>query len=119
MVVTKAPSEPFAIVQATLLGMLAQDVPHNYMARRRGPFAGHARLVPPPRVKKVFVSTRRDRADYHCTSWPGAPACKEGNLAYFYDQYGLCAYDFVAQLDADHIPEPGYLWQMLRPFADP
>ena len=32
---------------------------------------------------------------------------------------GYDRYDFVSQLDADHVPEPTYLAEMLRPFADP
>src|SRR5690606_1073924 len=36
-----------------------------------------------------------------------------------YDHYGYERYDFVSQLDADHVPEPGYLFNILRPFADP
>ena len=116
MVVTKAPSEPFAIVQATLLGMLAQDVPHETWLADEAPSQATLDWC---RQHGVFVSTRRHRADYHRVSWPRRTRCKEGNLAYFYDQYGYARYDFVAQLDADHIPEPGYLWQMLRPFADP
>ncbi|MGO6907962.1 glycosyltransferase, partial [Rhizobium ruizarguesonis] len=41
------------------------------------------------------------------------------NLAFFNDHYGYSRYDFVAQLDADHVPAPDYLFNMLRPFADP
>ena len=67
----------------------------------------------------VLLSTRKGRADYHRASWPRRTRCKEGNLAYFYDHYGYARYDFVAQLDADHVPQPGYLFDMLRPFADP
>ncbi len=37
---------------------------------------------------------------------------------FFYDHYGYDRYDFVVQLDADHVPEPGYLSEMLRPFGD-
>ena len=57
----------------------------------------------------VFVSTRKGRADYHRTTWPRRTRCKEGNLAFFYDHYGYERYDFVVQLDADHVPEPDYL----------
>jgi cellulose synthase/poly-beta-1,6-N-acetylglucosamine synthase-like glycosyltransferase len=56
---------------------------------------------------------------YQRQSWPRRRGCKEGNLAYFYDHYGYERYDVVVQLDADHVPAPGYLAEMLRPFADP
>src|SRR5260370_1289690 len=67
----------------------------------------------------VHVSTRKGRVDYHRLTWPRRTRCKEGNLAFFYDNYGYERYDIVSQLDADHAPRPGYLREMLRPFADP
>jgi cellulose synthase/poly-beta-1,6-N-acetylglucosamine synthase-like glycosyltransferase len=116
MVVTKAPSEPFSVVSETLKAMLAQDVPHDTWLADEDPSEATLDWC---RRHGVFVSTRKGRADYHRTSWPRRTRCKEGNLAFFYDHYGYDRYDFVAQLDADHVPEPGYLFQMLRPFADP
>lgn len=115
MVVTKAPSEPFSIVRATLEAMLAQDVPHDTWLADEDP--SWETLVW-CRRNSVSVSTRKGRADYHLSTWPRRTRCKEGNLAFFYDQYGYAQYDFVVQLDADHVPEPGYLFEMLRPFAD-
>ncbi len=116
MVVTKAPAEPFAVVQQTLLAMLAQDVAHDTWLADEDPqpatidwCASHG----------VHISTRRGIEAYHQKTWPRRTRCKEGNLAWFYDQYGYRNYDFVAQLDADHVPQPGYLRQMLLPFADP
>ncbi|MFB9950111.1 glycosyltransferase family 2 protein [Rhizobium puerariae] len=116
MVVTKAPSEPFPVVRETLEAMLAQDVPHDTWLADEDPSAETLGWC---KRHGVFVSTRKGRLDYHRTSWPRRTRCKEGNLAFFYDHYGYVRYDFVAQLDADHVPEAGYLFQMLRPFADP
>jgi cellulose synthase/poly-beta-1,6-N-acetylglucosamine synthase-like glycosyltransferase len=116
MVTTKAPSEPFEVVVTTLKAMLAQDVAHDTWLADEDPtpdtLAWCCR-------HGVLVSTRKDRPDYHRQTWPRRTRCKEGNLAFFYDHYGYERYDFVAQLDADHVPEPDYLRQMLRPFADP
>src|SRR5207302_7930091 len=59
-------------------------------------------------------------AGYHNPSWPRRAKCKEGNLAFFYevlDGYGR--YDFVVQLDADHVPDHTYLTEMVRPFINP
>jgi cellulose synthase (UDP-forming) len=116
MIVTKTPVEPFAVVRATLEAMLAQDHPHDTWLADEDPApetlawcAAHG----------VRVSTRRGRTDYHRATWPRRTRCKEGNLAYFYDQWGYDDYDIVVQLDADHVPQPGYLREMLRPFADP
>ena len=116
MVVTKAPSEPFEVVAETLRAMLAQDVPHDTWLADEDPSPATLAWC---REHGVFVSTRKGRADYHRQSWPRRTRCKEGNLAFFYDHYGYERYDFVSQLDADHVPEPGYLFNMLRPFADP
>lgn len=116
MVVTKAPSEPFEVVAETLSAMLAQDVPHDTWLADESPSLETLGWC---LDHGVFVSTREGREDYHRKTWPRRTRCKEGNLAFFYDQYGYERYDFVVQLDADHVPEPGYLSQMLRPFADP
>ena len=116
MVVTKAPSEPFSVVAETLEAMLAQDVPHDTWLADEDPSEATLDWC---RSHGVLVSTRKGRADYHRATWPRRTRCKEGNLAFFYDHYGYDRYDFVAQLDADHVPAPGYLFEMLRPFADP
>ena len=116
MVVTKAPSEPFDVVADTLLCMLAQDHPHdNWLADEDTSPATLAWC----RDHGVQVSTRKGQEDYHRLTWPRRTRCKEGNLAFFYDHYGYERYDIVCQLDADHAPSPGYLREMLRPFADP
>lgn len=116
MIVTKTPSEPFAVVQRTLEAMLAQDYPHDTWLADEDP---QPETIAWCKAHGVRISTRKDRPDYHRAEWPRRTRCKEGNLAYFYDTYGYQAYDFVSQLDADHVPQPGYLRAMLAPFADP
>lgn len=116
MVVTKAPSEPFSLVRVTLLAMLAQNYPHDTWLADEAP---SAEVIDWCARHGVLLSTRQNVDSYHNRSWPRRTRCKEGNLAYFYDHYGYERYDFVAQLDADHVPAEGYLEAMLRPFADP
>ncbi len=116
MVVTKAPSEPFDVVRKTLEAMLAQDYPHDTWLADEDPDAQTEAWCAEHGVQ---ISTRRGREDYHRPTWPRRTRCKEGNLAYFYDHYGYDGYDFVSQLDADHVPKPTYLSEMLKPFADP
>jgi cellulose synthase (UDP-forming) len=116
MVVTKAPSEPFVLLQQTLLAMLAQSYPHDTWLADEQPTAD---VLAWCEAHGVRVSTRHGVARYHQPRWPRRTRTKEGNLAYFYDHYGYAAYDIVSQLDADHVPAPGYLEAMLRPFADP
>lgn len=116
MVVTKAPSEPWSIVQNTLEGMLSQDFPqaYNVWLADEDPSSETLQWCS---LNDVKVSSRKGVAAYHQQSFPARTKCKEGNLRYWYDRYGY-GYDFVAQLDADHKPEPEYLFHMMQPFAD-
>lgn len=118
MVVTKAPAEPWPVVRETLEAMLAQDFPLPFdvwLADER----------PSPETLAwcldhgVRVSTREGVPEYHRPTWPRRTRCKEGNLAYFYDHWGYECYDVVAQMDADHVPDPDYLRHMVVPFRDP
>jgi cellulose synthase (UDP-forming) len=118
MVVTKAPSEPWSVARKTLQGMLDQDYPAPYdvWLADEDPTREVANWCARHGVQ---LSTRRGAREYHRPSWPRRTRCKEGNLAYFYDFFGYDRYDVVAQLDADHVPEPGYLQAMVAPFIDP
>lgn len=116
MVVTKAPSEPFPIVRETLKAMLRQEYPHDTWLADEDPSIETVQWC---REHGVRISTRKDHPEYHNKTWPRRAKCKEGNLAFFYDHYGYSNYDFVVQLDADHVPADGYLEEMLRGFADP
>ena len=119
MIVTKAPSEPWPIVSRTLEAMLAQDFPRPYDAWL-------ADEDPTPETRDwcaahgVHLSCRKGVVGYHNPTWPRRQKCKEGNLAYFYEVMGgYDNYAFVSQLDADHVPAPHYLTEMIRPFANP
>jgi cellulose synthase/poly-beta-1,6-N-acetylglucosamine synthase-like glycosyltransferase len=116
MVVTKAPCEPFSIVQQTLLGMLSQRYPHHTWLADEDP---SPETLDWCKRHGVEVSCRKNDPEYQRSSWPRRKRCKEGNLAFFYDHFGYGEYDFVIQMDADHIPQEGYLEEMLRPFIDP
>ena len=115
MVVTKAPSEPASMLQETLSAMLEQNVSHDTWLADEDPQPALSKWC---EERGVFISSRKNVAAYHRPTWPRRKACKEGNLAYFYDHFGYDNYDFVIQMDADHIPRSGYLENMLRPFLD-
>lgn len=117
-VVTHAPSEPWPVARSTLTAMLEQDYPLPY----------HVWLCTEQPTEEITswcsdhqvrISSRAAEASYHRATWPRRTKCKEGNLAYFYDHWGYRSYDVVAQLDCDHVPAPGYLAQVVRPFSDP
>jgi cellulose synthase (UDP-forming) len=117
-VVTKAPSEPWALARSTLEAMLAQEYPHSYDVWLCDEDPTNE-TVEWCAKNHVRLSTRRGIAEYHRAAWPRRTKCKEGNLAYFYDNWGYRDYDAVAQLDCDHAPSPTYLAEVIRPFADP
>lgn len=117
MVVTKAPSEPWPVVQRTLEAMLSQEYgQYDVWLADEDPSDESLSWC---REAGVQVSTRRGVDGYHRPDWPRRARCKEGNLAFFYDRFGYERYEIVAQLDADHVPAPTYLREMVRPFADP
>jgi len=116
MIVTKAPSEPWYIVRKTLEAMLAQEHPHDTGLADEDP---QPETVDWCKANNVRISTRKGIAEYHQPTWPRRTKCKEGNLAYFYDTVGYKNYDIVVQLDADHVPDSGYLEAMIRPFVAP
>jgi cellulose synthase (UDP-forming) len=116
MVVTKTPSEPVSPVKVTLQGMLAQEYPHDVWLAGED---SDPDTVFWCRLNGVRRSTRNGVDAYHQPSWPRRAGSQEGNLSYFYDHQGYDNYDIVVPPDADHKPAPGYLEEMLRPFADP
>ena len=117
-VVTRAPSEDWDMARSTLTAMRAQQFPRDYDVwlcdEQPTP-----RIAAWCRAGNVELSTRFGVRSYHRQHWPRRTRCKEGNLAYFYDHWGYRDYDVVVQLDCDHRPAPGYLSEMVRPFADP
>jgi cellulose synthase (UDP-forming) len=117
MVVTKAPSEPWEMVQETLEAMLTQRFPLKYdvwLADEDPSLLAYEWCE----NNNVQISTRKDNIKYHNSNFPGRTKTKEGNLRYFYDMYGYEKYDFICQLDADHVPESDYLLHMISPFID-
>ncbi|SEK84732.1 cellulose synthase (UDP-forming) [Roseovarius azorensis] len=116
MITTKTPAEPFSVARRTLEAMLTQDYPHDTWLADEDPDAETLNWCA---ANGVRICTRKGVAAYHRPVWPRRTRCKEGNLAYFYDHHGYENYDIVSQLDTDHVPQPGYLREILRPFADP
>jgi cellulose synthase (UDP-forming) len=118
MVVTRAPSEPWPVARDTLIAMLGQRFPHPYdvwICDERPT----EEILEWCAENGVRVSCRNGIDEYHRSTWPRRTKCKEGNLSYFYDGWGYEFYDVVSQFDCDHVPQPTYLAEMVRPFADP
>lgn len=118
MIVTKAPSEPWGMVRETLEAMVGQDYPYGYDVWLADEQPSDLTLEW-CRRHDVRISTRSGIDAYQRQSWPGRAKTKEGNLCWFYDHWGYDRYDVVVQPDSDHVPAPGYLAEMVRPFANP
>lgn len=116
MVITKAPSEPWDVAKKTLKAALNQDIIHDTWLADEDPALDTINWC---KDHGVRISTRKGVSDYHRDSWPRRTKCKEGNLAFFYDNFGYDNYDLVAQIDIDHVPTKSYLRQMILPFLDP
>ncbi|MDL2402179.1 glycosyltransferase family 2 protein [Rhizobium mayense] len=110
LVVTRACHEPLSVVQATLQAALDQ-VGCDFDVWLIG-------ANPDLEMMKwcmehgVFTSTAPKGVE-------ASSPCREAILTSFYDRFGYERYDFVAQLDADHLPDKTYLREMIRPFRDP
>jgi cellulose synthase (UDP-forming) len=115
MITTRAPNEPFSVVKTTLLAMKDQEFPHDTWLADEDP---DKEIKEWCKQNDVRLCSRKGITEYHRPEWPRRTKSKEGNLAYFYDHYGYDHYDFVAQLDADHVPAENYLNEMLRPFVN-
>ena len=119
MIVTKAPSEPWDVVQNTLKAMIAQDIdgyPYHVWLADEDP---SSETIEWCLDQGVFISCRKGVEGYHNVDWPRRRKCKEGNLMYFYDKWGYDRYDVVFQFDSDHAPTPSYLKNSLPAFMDP
>ena len=119
MSVTKAPSEPWSVVENTLKAMIAQDIDgYSYdvwLADENPSDDTIAWCL----NQGVRISSRKGVAEYDNVDWPRRRRCKEGNLMYFYDKWGYDQYDVVFQFDSDHAPTPSYLKNSLPAFMDP
>ncbi len=120
VVVTKVPSEPWAMVRETLEHALRAAVmlPAKvdvWLADEHPSDETKAWCL----AAGVRLSTRFGEASYHRASWPRRTRSKEGNLAYFFDTYGYDLYDVVSCFDSDHLCAPHYFQEVARAFQDP
>lgn len=119
MIVTKAPSEPWSVVETTLKAMIAQEIdgyPYDVWLADENP---SDYTIAWCLNQGVRISSRKGVAEYDNVDWPRRRRCKEGNLMYFYDKWGYDQYDVVFQFDSDHAPTPSYLKNSLPAFMDP
>ncbi|MDL2407360.1 glycosyltransferase family 2 protein [Rhizobium calliandrae] len=110
VVVTRASHEPRPVVQATLRAALDQvGCDFDVWLSEANPDLDMMKWC---MEHGVFTSTAPKGVE---APSPGRNAM----LTSFYDRFGYERYDFVVQLDADHVPDENYLREMIRPFRDP
>ncbi|MBB3453194.1 cellulose synthase (UDP-forming) [Rhizobium sp. BK313] len=115
VVVNRASSEPLPVVQATLRAVLDQvGCDFDVWLADENPSLDMMKWC-----IEHGVFTSMTRKGVEATAHDPSPRCKQAILASFYDRFGYEKYDFVVQLDADHVPDKSFLREMIRPFRDP
>jgi cellulose synthase (UDP-forming) len=111
--------EPIEVLERTVTAMCNQEgYPHDVWVLDEGDT---------PEVREhcarlgAHVFSRKNIARYQSSVWPFKRKTKAGNYNAWLDWLAEheIHYDILIQMDTDHVPQPGYLIEMLRPFADP
>lgn len=112
-------SETIDVLARTIVAMRDQEgYPHDVWVLDEGDTANAKALC--ARVGARHFS-RKNMPEYQETTWPFQARMKAGNYNSWLDwitTQGI-GYDIIMQMDTDHVPQPGYMMEMLRPFADP
>jgi cellulose synthase (UDP-forming) len=112
-------AESTAVLERTITAMRDQGgFPHDVWVLDEGDLPEARDLC--RRVGARHFS-RRGTARYQQAAWPFKAKTKAGNYNSWLDWLGTqgIGYDVLLQMDTDHVPQPGYMIEMLRPFADP
>ena len=112
-------SESLEVLARTIVAMRDQEGPaHDVWVLDEGDAPAVADLC---RQVGARHFSRKGIARYQGTAWPFKARTKAGNYNAWLDwiaQRGI-EYDVLLQMDTDHVPQPRYLLEMLRSFADP
>lgn len=113
---TVVPSaEPLAMLERTVRALLALEYPHDTWVLDEGDDDQVKDLCRKLGVKHF---SRRGIERYQTESGPYQSASKHGNYNAWFTEVGFDTYDIIAAFDADHVPEPGLLLQVLGYFND-
>jgi len=111
-------AEPLDILERTIVAMVNQEgYPHDVWVLDEGDLPEVRALC--SRVGAKHFS-RRHRPEYQRNVWPFKAKTKSGNYNAWLDwiEEERIEYDIILQMDTDHVPQPGYMQEMLRSFAD-
>jgi cellulose synthase (UDP-forming) len=112
-------AESIHVLEQTITAMRDQEgYPHDVWVLDEGDQPEVRELC---RRVGVRHFSRKGIARYQSPAWPFKARTKAGNYNSWLDWLDSrgTAYDVLLQMDTDHVPQPGYLVEMLRPIADP
>lgn len=109
-------AEPLEMLEVTLGSMVALDVPHDTWVLDEGNDPAVRALC--ERMGALHFS-RKDRAEYHAASGQFATRSKHGNYNAWLAEVGFRKYDVLSAFDVDHVPERGFLREVLGHFSRP
>jgi cellulose synthase (UDP-forming) len=116
MVTLCVPSkESFGVIERQLKAMVNVKYPHDSWVLDE---EGDPRVRALAKRLGVKYFTRKGREEYNQSHPPFQAKTKAGNFNAWLDAHGR-RYDFVTQLDIDHVPSPDYLNNVLGYFEDP
>lgn len=107
--------EPYDILEQTLSAMVYTDYPHETWLLDEGDDTRAKEIC---QRYKIRHFTRKGSLKYNTPEGPYKTKTKGGNYNAWFDQHGH-AYDFVAQLDVDFVPQKNYLTRTLGYFGHP
>ena len=117
MVTAIVPSaESIDILEQTVAGMVMVAYPHDSWVLDEG---GDERVRALCAEYGVNYWTRKGIAKFNQPAWPFQAKTKSGNYNSWFSEVAYERYDYLVQLDSDHIPEPDYLDEVLGYFNDP
>lgn len=111
-------AEGIEVLERTIVAMRDQQgYPHDVWVLDEGDAPAVKALC--ARVG-VHHFSRKGIDRYQAPIWPFKAKTKAGNYNAWLDWLQLQGihYDILLQMDTDHVPQPGYMMEMLRPFAD-
>jgi cellulose synthase (UDP-forming) len=109
-------AEPLEMLAETLQALVALDYPHDTWVLDEGDDADVKALCARLGVRHF---SRRSLPAYQTPQGRFQARSKHGNYNAWLAEYGFAHYDFLMNIDPDHVPAPTFLREVLGYFDDP